>query len=471
MKGGRRKASRPRGTSGETPQQPEPKAIAVLLLKAPKQKMTMKQYILIILACWWLQPTVAQQLTLQEALNVALKNNFNIALANNTIEQARINNHIGVAGGLPTVTLQANDAESITSVNQKLNNGTVIQRSGAAANNLNANLSIGQVLYNGQRIVATKQRLTELELLSKQQLNIQIQNTLAAVMVQYYDIVRQQDYERTIREAIRVAEKQVELIKVRKSVGLANNADLFQATIDLNALQQNLQSQALVIQNAKADFLNLLNLNPDSTIHISDTIVAERNLQIGNIVDFIQQNPEIASAEQQIKINELLVKEIAAQRYPTVRATMGYNYVRNQSEAGFTLLNQNYGPNLGLSVAVPIYNGSAFKRQQRVAELEVKNAKITREQLLQNLKTQAIKNYQAYENVLQRLATEKSNYELTQQLLQLTLQRYELRVATIIEVREAQRSFIDAGYRLVNLSYAAKAAEIELKRLGAQLQL
>jgi outer membrane protein len=36
-------------------------------------------------------------------------------------------------------------------------------------------------------------------------------------------------------------------------------------------------------------------------------------------------------------------------------------------------------------------------------------------------------------------------------------------------VREAQRSFIDAGYRLVNLAFEAKSAEIELKRLSSKL--
>ncbi len=63
----------------------------------------------------------------------------------------------------------------------------------------------------------------------------------------------------------------------------------------------------------------------------------------------------------------------------------------------------------------------------------------------------------------------KENNGIAAALHQLTLQRFELSAATIIEVREAQRSFVEAGYRLVNLSYSAKVAEIELKRLASQL--
>jgi outer membrane protein TolC len=60
---------------------------------------------------------------------------------------------------------------------------------------------------------------------------------------------------------------------------------------------------------------------------------------------------------------------------------------------------------------------------------------------------------------------------LSQQLLDLVLQRFQLGQATIIDVKLAQQSFENAGFRLVNLNYAAKVAEIELKRLANQLAL
>jgi outer membrane protein len=76
-----------------------------------------------------------------------------------------------------------------------------------------------------------------------------------------------------------------------------------------------------------------------------------------------------------------------------------------------------------------------------------------------------MKMFQTYQSSLQQLETQKANYRLSQQLLDLTLQRFQLIQATIIDVREAQRSFEEAGYRLINLNYAAKSSEIELKRL------
>ena len=171
----------------------------------------------------------------------------------------------------------------------------------------------------------------------------------------------------------------------------------------------------------------------------------------------------------QVTINQLLEKETAAQRYPSVYVNSGYTYNRSQTGAGNVLLNQNYGPYVGLSLSIPIYNGSIYKRQQRVAEINTTNAQLQQSILVRDNTSNAVKNYEAYQNSLQQLQTQKENYALAKQLLDLVLMKFQLRVATIVDLRNAQQSFENAGYLLVNLSYAAKAAEIEMKRLTYQL--
>jgi len=71
---------------------------------------------------------------------------------------------------------------------------------------------------------------------------------------------------------------------------------------------------------------------------------------------------------------------------------------------------------------------------------------------------------------LQQLDDQKKIVDLAKQLLSLALQRFQLRQATIVEVRQAQESFENAGLTMTNLSFAAKAAEIELLRLINELK-
>jgi len=411
----------------------------------------------------------AQQLTLEQAINIALKNSFDIQLARNNVDANTILNNYGVAGGLPLVTGTATDNEQVTNLNQKLSNGTNTKRTGVAANNLSAGITGSILLYNGMRVVSTKKRLEQLQNQSEQLLNLQVQNTIALVMTQYYDVVRQQDYLKTLNSSIDAASQRLQIVKAQQAVGYANNADLFQSQLDLNALQQSRQQQEVIIAQAKTDFLTTINVKPDSAVNINDTIIPNNDILLDSVLNRLADNPQIIAAQQQITINQLIEKETAALRYPSLRFNSGLSYNRSQSAAGFTLLNQTYGPTVGLSLSIPIYNGSAYKRQQKVAEIDTKNAEIQKENLLRDNESIAVKTYQAYASALQQLETQKENYALAQKLLDLVLKKFQLRNATIIDVKNAQETFENAGYLLTNLSYAAKSAEIELKRLSYTL--
>ncbi len=430
----------------------------------------MKKYTLLLFSLFFTQRLFSQTLTLPEAVSIALKNNLDIEVLKNNVQIADINNHISVAGGLPLVTATINDNESSTNVNQKLNTGVEIKRDGAAANQLNSNVTATMLLYNGYRVKAVKKRLEQVELQSLQFVNAQVQNTIAAVMTKYYDVIRQQAYTRTIDQSIDVAQKRLDIVKAQQSVGMANNADLFQSQIDLNTLYQTKQSQQLIIEQAKTDLLLLMNVRPDTMVTIRDTIIVERGIVLEDIMKNLNRNAELMAAEYQIRIAEQLIKETTALRYPSLRVNTGYNYNRNQQAAGLTLLNQTSGPFIGLSLGIPIYNGGVFKRQEKIAGINAKNAALQKSILLRNFSSAAVRTYQAYTMNLQQLDDQKKIVDLAKQLLSLALQRFQLRQATIVEVRQAQESFENAGLTMTNLSFAAKAAEIELLRLINELK-
>ena len=410
-------------------------------------------------------------LRLPDAINISLRKSLDVQLTKNNIEADSILNNYGVAGGLPLVTGTLNDNEQVSNINQKLNTGTIIQRNGAATNALTVGVTGSILLYNGYRVIATKSRLAQLEKQSRQLLNSKVQNIMADVMTGYYDIVRQQSYMKTIDRSIDVSQQKLNIIKVSQSVGLANNADLFQAESDLNTLLQSRQSQQLIIDQSKTELLRLLTLKPDSSISVEDSIVVDNSINLDAILNSLNKNADILAADDQVKIYEFIVKETAALRYPSIRATTGLNFSRNQAAAGQLLLNQNYGPSVGISIGIPIYNGSVYRRQEQVAALNVKNAALSKEILIRDYCAHVVKSYQAYASTLKQLETEKENYDISSKLLDVVLKRFQLKVATIVDLKNAQQSFEQSGFRLVNLNFAAKSAEIELKRLANQLSL
>lgn len=412
----------------------------------------------------------AQNLTLHDAITIALKNSLDIQVVQNNVRASTINNDYGVAGGLPGVNGQLSNTEQNTAVHQELNTGEKIDRTGTYSNNLSAGLTASMLLYNGMHVVATKHRLEQLQYLSEQQLDSMIINVEANVMLKYYDILRQQGYAKTLQRSIDVSKQKLSIIQAQREVGLANNADLFQAQVDLNTQLQSLQSQQLVIDQDKTDLLTLLTLKPDSTISINDTILVDKGISLDSVLNgMYARNPRLLAANIQIRISELREKETAAQMYPSLGVNAGYNYSRTKNGAGNILFNQNNGPYIGATLNIPIFNGNAYRRQLKVAGIATENAKLQKNISIRDYTANTVKSWQAYNSNLQQLETAKSTYSISNQLLDLVLQRFQLRQATIIDVITAQQSFENAGYALINLNYAAKASEIQLKLLANTL--
>ena len=407
--------------------------------------------------------------TLKNAIDTTLKNNFGIQIAFNNVEINKINNTAGMAGGLPAVNVSVVDNESAIDVYQKLNSGVEITKSNATSNALTSNLTAGLLLFNGYKVVATRERLKILQKQSETQLNLQIQNSIAAVMAKYYDVVRQQEYLKIMQTSLEVSQKKLEIVSDRKRVGMANDADYLQALIDVNTMIQNLKSQQLVVDQTKTQFLQLMSIKNYYPFTLKDSIVVDKTIEMSAVLGYLHNNPQYLSSEQQVRINEQVVKEVSALRYPSLRLNSGLNFNRSQSTAGLTLINQNLGPYAGVTLQVPIYNGNTYKIQKETAVYNVDIAKLQMESLMSTLTAGTIITYQAYSSSIQQLDAQLNSVELSGKLISLVIKQFKVKQATILEVKAAQASYETSGYQLVNLNYAAKIAEIELKRLRFQL--
>ena len=411
-----------------------------------------------------------QVISLNEAIKTALKNSYDIQLVENSLAIAKNNNDLGVAGALPTVAATASDNKTSSTLQQQYTDPTRnTTKSGVDGTNITAVLTASVVLFNGYRIMATKDRLAALEKQNQSLLEAQLLNTTSLVMQQYFNIVRQQAYLKTIDKSIEASQQRLDIVKTRQQIGVANEADLLQSNLDLNALLQAKQNQLLIIDQAKADLLNTMVLPSSTVVSIQDTITIDAQLKLADIEAKMKVNPSLQSAEQLININQFIEKETRALTYPTLRATSGYNFTSSQSAAGFSLLNENYGPFVGLNISIPLYAGGASKKSIKNAQINTSRAKIQYQSTEKDMSTALYKTFQTYQNNLQQTPIEIQNYSMSQSLLQLVMQKYQLGQATMVDVKQAQQSFETAGFRLISLRYTAKIAEIELKRLSNQL--
>ena len=433
--------------------------------------MQKNSFIVLMLGLLFSQEINAQNnLSLKEAVTIAIQNSYDIKLVENAASIAKNNNNYGVAGGLPTVTANGTNNNTLTTINQTFPDPSRnTTRSGVDGSTLNGGLTATMILFNGYRIAATKDRLESIQKQTEAVLQTQMLNTSSTVMQQYYNVIRQVAFLKTIEKSIEASEQRVAIVKTRQEIGVANQADLLQSSLDLNALLQAKQNQLLVLDQVKADLFNSMVVPANSNYVFTDSIQVDQKMILSDIESKMKAHPLLQSAQQLINVNQFLEKETKALMYPTLRANTGFNYNSNKSAAGFILLNESYGPFLGFNLSIPIYAGTANKRAYKNAQINTVSAKIQYDNTAQNLSTELFKTYQNYQNSLKQTPVEIENYKMSDALLALVMERFKLGEATIVDVKQAQQSFETAGFRLTSLQFSAKIAEIELKRLSNQL--
>jgi outer membrane protein TolC len=433
--------------------------------------MQKNSFIVLLLGLLFSQEINAQNnLSLKEAVTIAIQNSYDIKLVENNLSIAQNNNNYGVAGGLPTVTANGTNNNTLTTINQTFPDASRnTTRSGVDGSTLNGGLTATMILFNGYRIAATKDRLESIQKQTEAALQVQMLNTSSTVMQQYYNVIRQLAFLKTIEKSIEASEQRVAIVKTRQELGVANQADLLQSSLDLNALLQAKQNQLLVLDQVKADLFNSMVVPANSNYVFTDSIQVDQKMILSDVESKMKAHPLLQSAQQLINVNQFLEKETKALMYPTLRANSGFNYNSNKSTAGFILLNESYGPFLGFNLSIPIYAGTANKRAYKNAQINTVNSKIQYDNTAQNLSTELFKTYQNYQNSLKQTPVEIENYKMSDALLSLVMERFKLGEATIVDVKQAQQSFETAGFRLTSLQFSAKIAEIELKRMSNQL--
>ncbi|MFN2457595.1 MAG: TolC family protein [Chitinophagaceae bacterium] len=409
-------------------------------------------------------------LTVEEAIGTALQNNYDIILARNDSAVAALDYSYRDYAFLPRVNgdgtiLFNNNAQNVT-----LADGTKRNRSGIQSNNINASVGLNWTVFDGFRMFATRAKAEEYVRLGSIVIKEQMNNTIADVIVNYYNIVRQKQQLRTVEEQMLVNADRLRLAQYRLDIGVGVKPDVLQAQIDLNA-QKAAQLNALTqITQLKQQLNRLMNVAPPTDYKVSDTIPVQMNITLAEVHAGIEQSsPQLQLARKNIDIAGLTVRERRAERFPIVSLTSAYNFSRNNNNSVVNptqpLFSMNRGLNYGVTATVPIFNGFNARRLIKQAELDVNYRELIYNNQLSLINTGLANSFTAYQLQKQALALEESNILLAQENLFIARERYRLAATTFLELREAQRSLEEAYNRLITARYNLKVAETELLRL------
>lgn len=410
-----------------------------------------------------------QVMTLDEAIDIAVENNFNIELSRNRLNVAENNRSLGNAGFLPTLDLTGSRVERVEDSEFEAG-GDRETTTGARSSTTNASLNFEWTLFDGLQMFSEFDRLDELKNIADREMKLEAEFLVADVILTYFDIVRIKEQIRVLQNTVDVSTERIEIEETKFDLGSGSEVELLQARSDLNADRAALLRERNTLDGIKFRLNELLSRDPSTEFSVTEVIPLNRDINRDVLyTQLMNDNSELELARMQQRIADLETRKIRGERFPEISFTSGYSFNRNRNDGGFVRFNETTGFSVGVTARVSIFDGFNTNRRVENAKINQKSSDLQLEQSKIRLETRFFTLFSTYQNNLELVDLEQENLQNAEQTLDVALERFRLGSISSLELREAQRSFLTAENRLIEAKFEAKIAETELFQLSGDL--
>ena len=404
-----------------------------------------------------------EPLTLRECLETGLEQNYDIRIVRNEERISDNNATAANAGMLPTVDLEAGYAGTFdNSRRTTLREGGAESEHGVYDQSADVGVAVNWTLFDGFRIRTEYKKLRELQQRGALNTRLTIEDFVATFTAEYYNFVQQTLRLANFRYAMDLSRERMRIAEEWYRVGSSARLEILQARVDFNADSSQYMSQIELVTASRIRINELL-ANPDlgREFSVQDTlIVINDRLRWDDLVGkTCETNAELLIADRDNAISELDLKSIRSRNYPYVRLSTGYGYNYNRYGSGTNLARGTLGLNAGVQVGFTLFDGNR-RREQRNARITVENTQLTRQRLEQSILADLSNFWQELEE--ENLIAAKENYEIA-------MERYLLGDLPGIDMREAQKSLLDAEERILTAQYNTKLCEISLQQISGNI--
>ena len=437
----------------------------------------MKHFAYISLIIWFVTtlPTHAQyEYTLKQCLEEGLLNNYSLRISRNEEQISKNNATLANAGYLPTIDLTAGYTGNIDNTNStQRNDGSVVKERNVFDLTLDAGVDLNWTIFDGFNISTTYKELKELERQGATNTRIAIEDFIASLTAEYYNYIQQEIRLKNFRYAVSLSKERLRIVEERYHIGNFSRLDYQQAKVDFNADSAQYMKQQELVHTSRINLNEMMaNKDVDRPIKVKDSII-----ELKHSLDFnelwnatLNTNANLLKADQNSTLAELDYKKVLSRNYPYLRLNAGYGYTLNKYDINSIQRRNNWGFNGGITIGFNIFDGNR-QREKRNASLAIRNAQLEREQLEQGLRADLSNLWQAYRNNIRLLNLERQNLIAAKENHEIAKERYLLGDLSGIEMREAQKSLLDAEERILSAEYDTKMCEISLLQISGKVSL
>lgn len=409
---------------------------------------------------------------LEECIKTGLQRNFSLLITRNSESIARNNFTIGNAGFLPSIDINGRHSGTINDTRQNLSDGSQNFSDDIHNTTSSAGVALDMTIFNGFSVQTTYRKLNELKQIGELNTQMAIENLLADIISGYYNFVQQIELLNNLKYAVTLSRERLRIDEDRYLLGSSSKLQVLQSRVYLNADSSRLSRQYEVVRAAgirlnelmAIEDLSISFVSKDTSITVNPELLYEKLLE-----ETRRQNTTLKIAAKNKTISEYDHRIIASRSYPYLVATSGYNFSYNTYSAGNFNNQQTNGMSYGLTLGMNIFDGFNQRRNLRNSSIDVQNKELRYLEIEQGIKADLITLFSAYSNYLRLITLETQNLQTATENLDIAMERYRLGNLSGIELREVQKSLLDARESLLSVEYLAKLSEISLLLISGRI--
>ncbi|NIR48747.1 TolC family protein [candidate division KSB1 bacterium] len=420
-------------------------------------------------------------MTLDECINVALKNNSQLKTTTYQLDRSGSNVKASYSTILPRVTTTFSsgrfiqgDRTVVTDVpvgfdstrGQAIFEQTEITQDGSSRNSHFARISYSQTLFNFGRNWNTINQAKASFDASSHRLATARQNVHAEVRRRYFELLKAVNLEREYREAVERSQEQLNRTKSMYEIGSVAQVDVYRSEVTLGNDQINLLTQKNIVQIARGNLNVAMGRDPETPIDVAEVEVEffPEDYTLEQAIEIAEENnPELKRFEDEMQSAEYGMKVAKAAYWPSIGVNVSYTRNNTDFSRVYGELDKNFNISLGAQIDFNIFNGlsdaAEVGRQSANYSIARENWTNTKRQLHLDVK-QAFLNLEAFKEISD---INERNLRAAEEEYRLAQERYRVGAGTQLEVTEAQVSLTRARVTLVRAKYDAMIAQAQLE--------
>jgi outer membrane protein len=409
-------------------------------------------------------------LSLKDAINLGLQNNYQIQITGKNTEIAERNNNWMEAGAAPNITGKASYG-----LNWSENNNPASFIQGRSTSNTTSfGADLNWVLFNGFRVHITKAKLAQLQEQSEGNAAVVVENTIQSIILGYNNALLQKEKLKALSNIVGVSADRYKYVETKKELGAASTFDLLQVKNAMLTDSTSYLMQELAYKNALRNLNMLMATEVEKVFELTDQLSHEKV-----VLSVEGMKEKMLSNNQTLKnqyINQLIMSKdrglAKANMFPVISFGSGIS----QNISGFdgtglggVKINSSGNTSLSyyanLSLTFTLFNGNKAHRAFNNMKIQEEIAELTTNDMKLSLSNELITAYELYNARLAILNLTNESLETAELNLKLGQEKYQNGSISSFDFRDIQTAYLNTVATQLETTFNAISAHTDLVRL------